>query len=303
LTRVPEKTDVTDHEAMVRALEATGNYRILRRLSNRRVFADRDGSPTRIGIFIDLETTGLDPTRDEIIEFGMVPFTYALDGRIFDIGDPFGRLRQPSGPIPPEITALTGITDAMVLGESVDPGEIEEIVAAVALIVAHNAAFDRRFAERFCSAFITKPWACSMSEVPWAEEGFDGAKLTYLLSRCGLFFEGHRAVDDCRAAIELLSRPLPKSGVPALSKLLDAARKPTLRIWAENSPFDLKDVLKSRGYRWNADPKGKPRCWYYDAEEESLEDEIHYLRSEIFRSNVQLRIDHITAFDRYSERG
>jgi DNA polymerase-3 subunit epsilon len=299
---MPEKADATDHEAMARILEATGNYRILRRLSPRRVFTDRDGSPTRTGIFLDLETTGLDPTRDEIVEFGMVPFTYALDGRIFDVGDSFGRLRQPVGPIPPEVTALTGITDAMVQGKSIEPREIEAIIGPAALIVAHNAAFDRRFAERFCSSFVTKPWACSMSQVPWAEEGFDGTKLSYLLSGCGLFFGGHRAIDDCLAAIELLSRPLPKSGVLALSKLLDAARRPTLRIWAENSPFDLKDKLKSRGYRWNADSNGNPRCWYYDTEEENLQAEINYLRSEIFKSNVQLRVDRVTAIDRYSER-
>lgn len=299
---MPKRIDTTDHEAMARALEETGNYRILRRLSNRRVFAEQDGSPTRTGIFLDLETTGLDPIRDEIIEFGMVPFTYALDGRIFDVGVPFGRLRQPNGPIPPEIIALTGITDAMVHGKSIKSEEIEAIVGPADLIVAHNAAFDRRFAERFCASFVAKPWACSMSQVPWAEEGFEGAKLSYLLSGCGLFFEGHRAVDDCLAAIELLSRPLPKSGVPALSKLLDAARKSTFRIWAENSPFDLKDVLKSRGYRWNANSKGKPRSWYFDAEEGNLQDELKYLRSEIFKSNVQLQVDSITAIDRYSER-
>jgi DNA polymerase-3 subunit epsilon len=299
---MPEKVDTIDYEAMARTLEATGNYRVLRRLFRRRVVVDLDGCMTRTGIFLDLETTGLDPSRDEIIEFGMVPFTYTLDGRIVDVGEPFGRLRQPNNPIPLEVVALTGITDAMVHGESIEPSEIEAIVVPAALIVAHNAAFDRRFAERFCSIFITKPWACSMSEVPWTEEGFDGTKLTYLLSQCGLFFDGHRAVDDCFAAIELLSRPLPKSGVPALSKLLDAARKPIFRIWAENSPFDLKDVLKSRGYRWNADQNGKPRCWYYDAEEENLEEEVRYLRSEIFKSDVSLRVDRVTATDRYSER-
>src|SRR5258706_1628265 len=39
-------------------------------------------------------------------------------------------------------------------------------------------------------------------------------------------------------------------GASALAVLLDQARKKTIRVWAEQSPFDLKDVLKRRGYRW-----------------------------------------------------
>ena len=47
----------------------------------------------------------------------MVPFTYALDGRIFEIHEAFQKLRDPGRPIPPEITAITGITDEMVAGQ------------------------------------------------------------------------------------------------------------------------------------------------------------------------------------------
>jgi hypothetical protein len=40
------------------------------------------------------------------------------------VGEPFSRLRQPSQPIPLAITALTGLTDAMVAGQSIDPAEM-----------------------------------------------------------------------------------------------------------------------------------------------------------------------------------
>ena len=54
-------------------------------------------------------------------------------------------------------------------------------------------------------------------------------------------------MNDCLAAIELLAAPLPVSAGTGLSKLLENARKATWQIWAENSPFDLKDLLKARG--------------------------------------------------------
>ena len=47
-------------------------------------------------------------------------------------------------------------------------------------MIAHNASFDRRFLERFCAGFVTKPWACSMTQVAWAGEGYEGTKLGYL---------------------------------------------------------------------------------------------------------------------------
>jgi DNA polymerase-3 subunit epsilon len=75
--------------AMAAALEASGEYKVLRKLTPRTTILPPDGSPTRRGLFVDVETTGLDATRDEIIEVAMVPFTYGLDGRVFEIQPPF----------------------------------------------------------------------------------------------------------------------------------------------------------------------------------------------------------------------
>jgi DNA polymerase-3 subunit epsilon len=54
-----------------------------------------------------------------------------------------------------------------------------------------------------------------------------------------------------------------------------------MRVWAEQSPFDLKDSLKRRGYRWSDGSDGRPRSWYIDVDESKLDDEIAFLRTEI----------------------
>ena len=54
---------------------------------------------------------------------------------------------------------------------------------------------------------------------------------SYLSMLSGFFYDAHRAVADCEAAVELLSRPLPISGRRALAVLLEAARKVTYRVW------------------------------------------------------------------------
>jgi DNA polymerase-3 subunit epsilon len=293
---------VEDLDAMARTLEASGTYRVLRRLAPHVAVDPPPGQVTRQGLVVDVETTGLDAARHEIIELAMVPFTYGLDGQIYAVGEPFHGLRQPAAPIPADITSITGITDEVVAGHSIDPAAVGSFAAGAALVIAHNAAFDRRFLERFCETFTTKAWACSMSQVDWADEGHDGTKLAYLAAGAGFFYDRHRATSDCLAAVALLGAPLPRSGRYALAQLLERARQPTWRVWAENSPFDLKDVLKARGYRWNGEGTGAPKAWFVDVADDGREAELAFLRSEIYRGDVDLLTRRITAYDRFSDR-
>jgi DNA polymerase-3 subunit epsilon len=118
----PNLQDAADLEAMAATLEASGTYRVLRKLAPRLSREPPPGMSIRQGLFVDTETTGLDPVRDEIIELAMVPFAYGLDGEVYAVGEPFQQLREPSKPIPPEITAITGIDDAMVAGHTTQCG-------------------------------------------------------------------------------------------------------------------------------------------------------------------------------------
>ena len=293
----------SDAEHAIAELKSTGNYRVLRRLSPRTRSDLRPSSATRLGIFLDTETTGTDHATDEIIELAMVPFTYSLDGAILAVGAPFSALNEPSVPISPEITALTGISQEMVAGHRIDADAVERFVAPAALVIAHHAGFDRPFVERSWPVFETKPWACSMTQIPWGDEGFDGVKLRYLAMLSGFFYDAHRATADCDAAIELLSRLLPRSQRRALAVLLEAARQPTYRVWAENSPFEQKDALKKRGYRWSGDVGCPPRCWYVDVAEGQLEAETAFLVESVLGADANPHIDRLTALTRFSVRG
>ncbi len=209
-------------ETLAQTLEATGDYRVIRRLKPRPRIIPPPGTPLRLGLVVDVETTGLDPHRDEIIELAMTPFNYGLDGTVFSVGDSFQGLRQPSEPIAPEITAITGITNEMVVGQIIDPAVVATFAAPASLVIAHNAAFDRRFLERFSDVFSTKPWACSFSQIDWTAEGFEGSKLAYLAQAVGFFYERHRAMNDCLATIELLAMRLPQSGLQVLTNFWTA---------------------------------------------------------------------------------
>jgi DNA polymerase-3 subunit epsilon len=289
-------------EEMAEAVEASGRYRVLRRIEPRTIIDVPDGTPTRRGVFLDVETTGLDPVTDEVIELAMLPFDYTDDGRIFTVHEPFEALRDPGRPIPPAITALTGISDSMVAGTAIDPGEVAEFFRSAALLIAHNAEFDRPFCEKFCPDFATAAWACSWREIPWKSEGFDGARLSQLAAGHGLFFDGHRAVHDCRAGIEILARPLPRSGRRALAAILESARSPRWRVWATGAPYGKRGLLKERGYRWNDGADRRPKSWHVDVVADALDVERRFLSSQIYGREVDIDVRLVTAFDRYSVR-
>ncbi|MEA3535856.1 3'-5' exonuclease [Rhizobium sp. CC-YZS058] len=287
-------------EAAARQLEASGRYRVLRRLDLAACLADRDSSPTRLGMFLDIECTGLDPLTCEPIELAILPFEYRLDGAIVAIHPPFQQVNQPSAPIPPNITKITGINDEMVSGHHIDPATVANFVEDAAIIIAHNAAFDRPIAERISPAFIAKPWACTMSDVDWKSEGFEGRRLGELLAAFGVFFDAHRALDDCEAGVGLLAQKVPCSGRRVLEMLLETARKPCWRIFAIDAPYDARELLRQRGYRWNASPEFGPKSWWIDLGMKEVEPELQFLENEIFHRPISLPMEEMTAYDRYS---
>ncbi len=176
----------------------------------------------------------------------------------------YGGLQQPTTPIPAEITRLTGITDDMVAGQIIDAPALRAIVGSADLIIAHNASFDRPFCEAFSPMFADKAWACSVSEIDWAGRGFEGSKLGYLVGQSGYFHDGHRAVDDCFALLEVLRRQTGVSVSTPFAELLERSNRSRVRIYAENSPYDMKDHLKARGYRWSDGSEGRPKSWWVE---------------------------------------
>ncbi|MBR0868085.1 3'-5' exonuclease [Bradyrhizobium sp. YCK136] len=288
--------------AMAEMLSKSPDYRVLRRLVPRTEFASSDGQATKTGILLDVETTGLNTAQDEIIELAMVKFDYLPNDRIARITDVFSSFNEPQNPIPVEITELTGITDEMVLGHQIDPNAVSAFASDAVIIVAHNANFDRKFAERYWPLFERKSWACSATEIEWRRHGFDGSRLGYLLAGIGLFHQAHRAIDDCRALIEVLAADVPSQNRSAFRILLERARRKTVRVWAEQSPFDLKDMLKKRGYRWSDGADGRPKSWYIDVDEVHQLAEIEFLRKTIYLQDVDPRIQTMSAMNRFSNR-
>jgi DNA polymerase III subunit epsilon len=218
--------------------------------------------PKLVAAVVDVETTGINPDRDKIIELGVRLFEYdRVNGRVYRVLGSWEWFEDPGISIPAEITKITGITYEMVAGHYIDDRAVNDLLDRVVLVIAHNADFDRRFLEKRLPGFSTKHWACSRFDIDWKAEGIRSSALEFVACSLGYFHDSHRASSDCRATVHALAQRLPGSGRLAFQVLLEQARQPTWRLWARDAAIEKKDLLKARGYSWSPGEAGRPKCW------------------------------------------
>lgn len=294
-------TPSSEIESLARALEAHGDYRVLRRLKPRLSWPPASGGGICRVVVLDTETTGLDHSKDKIIELALLRVDIDLATGL-PVGEVqvYDELEDPGVPIPREVQEITGINNEMVKGQRLDDAKVTALLDGVDLVIAHNAGFDRPFCEARLAVFSKLAWACSFADIPWREQGKHSSKLESLAQDQGLFYDAHRAETDCHALLAVLATPLPQFPHTGLTHLVEQAKKPSYRLMATNAPFDAKDKLKARGYRWNADQK----VWSTRAgDSKSLEAEFVWLKENAYHQrSAVVQFEKLDASMRYSSR-
>lgn len=303
----PQSYNPLEAEIAIATLHASGNYRVLRSidLDSDHRFTRRSQPDTAVAICLDTETTGLDQAEDRIIELGMVAFEYApASGEIIRIVGRYAGFEDPGRPLAPEISEITGITDEMLRDQRFDDAAVARLEQQASLIIAHNAAFDRPFVEKRYPAFQEIPWACTVSQIDWQSQRLPARSLEYLLFKFGWCINAHRALDDAEGVLALLLESLPLSKEPVFPLLLAASAEDSSRICAVNAPYDKKDLLKQRGYRWSDGSNGIPKCWWIKLPAAREKDELRYLAEEIYPNGrtESVVIRRIDPLDRFSIR-
>lgn len=249
------------YEELADILTRNDDYRVLRRIVP---ITEIGGLYPNAGraLLVDTETTSADPFACEITELAMLPLIFDRDSHvILGVGDGYHSFQETKEPIPEEITAITGITDADVFGEHIDAERVRDDFAAADVIIAHNAAFDRPIMERHFPKLVPlqSAWACSMNDIPWKKLGAPSVSLESIGLWAGYFYEAHRAMDDVQALAFLLN------ATQQFDTLMTSAKGPLYRVWADGSPYDSKGALKARGYKW----RNAIKTWYRDVRTDS----------------------------------
>jgi DNA polymerase-3 subunit epsilon len=197
---------------------------------------------------VDLETTGGSPAGCEITEIGAVRYRG---------GEPegtFHTLVNPGTEIPPFITVLTGITQAMVI----EAPRVEEALPAFleflgdAVIVGHNVRFDLSFLNAACDRLgYGKLPNRSVDTAGLARRLIRGEVRNLKLATLAAHFRSpvtptHRALDDARATAHVLWGLLERAGILGVTHLEDLLALPTARGTTHYRKIELADGLPRR---------------------------------------------------------
>ena len=160
-----------------------------------------------LGAIVDVETTGLSPAQDEIIELCIVLFSFDYEsGQLIRIEEEYVGMREPDCGIHPAAARINGITIADVYGQDLDYERVAAIIERADFLIAHNASFDRNFMVQLFPSVQDKVWYCSMAGINWKGKGYPNRRLQDLLYHHRIVPKRtHRASDDVYATLELLS--------------------------------------------------------------------------------------------------
>ncbi|MES2504978.1 MAG: 3'-5' exonuclease [Myxococcota bacterium] len=173
-------------------------------------------------LVVDTETTGLNHQQNRVIEIAWVLF----DKQLEVASD--ARLCAIEGPLPAEITTLTGIHSDMLVGQPAFSDHMADFLEAcskASYLVAYNANFDRSFIEsEFGRAGHTFPevhWVDPCIHIREIDRYKKGKRLSDAAARWGVQMDGaHRALADAKAAGHLFLKLAPHLKAASLKELL-----------------------------------------------------------------------------------
>jgi DNA polymerase III epsilon subunit family exonuclease len=163
-------------------------------------------------VVFDLETTGLNPHHDRIIEIGAQKF---VNGEL--VGE-FSTLIACPYPLSQVITQITGITDEMLVGQPPVEQVLEEFLSFMqgCILVAHNAIFDIGFIKASLKRMgveLAWPTFCTLKLARQLLPELGRNNLDTLADHFGLEFEArHRSIGDVKVTAAVLAELLAHEG-------------------------------------------------------------------------------------------
>ena len=199
---------------------------------------------------LDTETSGLDPSKDRLLEVGLV--LYSLEHAAV-IQAASLLVSQPTEDLDPASVDVHGIPFALLNSglktESVTKA-VRQFASKADAFVAHHSDFDAQWLDATTRDAL--PWICTCNDLTWPKKGNSKSLTSVALAHGVGVVDAHRALSDCLTIARILTR-VSEMGHD-LATFLAPGLRPKCRV-VSLAGFDDKDLVKANGFGW--DPKGK----------------------------------------------
>ena len=191
-------------------------------------------------LIVDLETTGLDPNKDQVLEVAACLFSVEhreiLQSVCFLIPCEGENPVEHINHIKADLTRVTTPwRSSMQL--------LIEMIASADAMLAHNSAFDSAWFGKGKLPTVHIPWLCTMQDFDFGCRGAAG--LRDLAANHGVaIVKAHRALADCELVAGVLSTR------EDLDELMEHAVAPKITVVAKVT-FERKQEAKDRNFKWN----------------------------------------------------
>lgn len=211
-------------------------------------------------VIFDVETTGLDPSADRIVEAGAV--LYSLADRT--VVESFSALVNADGNAAESVNKIpaSALTRAPTIERALNRlGELHDVAAFYGepVWMAHRAEFDRSFLAAVAPKLVERaPWVCSKFDVEWPLSRSGASCVEMAVAHGVPVVSAHRALTDCMLIAKTIE------ATQALGHDVDAmivrALRPRSRFVAVGSdgtsrslPRSINPTLKEHSFRWDPD--------------------------------------------------
>ena len=205
--------------------------------------------PSRL-LLLDCETTGLEPPA-ELCEIGAVLFSVPQRAVLQQLSFLLPVQTNPAQAVNGIEPALTLLPQPTAEASSL----LLAMLAAADALLAHNAAFDRRWIDGWLQAAGLpstaeqgKPWICSCEGISWPGLKPNPSLASLALAHGIPVWAAHRALTDCIYLAQILERD------PLLDAHLSEGLQPRCLVAAE-LPYARREEAKAAGFRWQSDAK------------------------------------------------
>jgi DNA polymerase III subunit epsilon len=219
---------------------------------------------------LDLETTGLDPEKDEVIEIGAILYSVKHQTVLQQASTLFPVKENPQEHINKISVCASNVSESVDLIRNEVSSLFSGMFSWSNYLIAHNAAFDKQWRTGIHEIdfwFQENPWLCTLNDFIWPRNSKPSNLITTALNHGIGVTKAHRALSDCQLIAELFDRTEDLQGL--FEREIARSNEPRYLVIAQVD-YDSRQLAKDFNFYWEFYKDTPKKVWQKELRESDL---------------------------------